>query len=501
MPTAISVSGSGLVLPSADRHTPPAALQPRATVEDTVHELNALVEQHGYVVAVHPAVTDPAVVRRLHTARSLLETDRVAILAADLPPLGVALLVQQLRQLSVCDFGPGVLASAARLLAHYIYAGALLNSVAKLDHVPVTLTAHAKSWMPGAQFAVLATPRPALVRLGGEDRLPGPEFGTRMVAATGPGFGGATPPDWVGATLAPGWRVQHFSTVPVPAESASWWGTPKLVEFAAGLPDVSVLYQLVSSVRRDVCRWCGLELIGDRCAFCASPLAPPPEFPAATHTVSGTAAVAVTARAARSAGPPAPAGLTGPPVPAGAIGPGGDARPTGPEGLRPIPAPRPAHGVPGPVAGPAQGAPGPGDRPARGGAGRRRPGQDAADAAPHHASGAAVPPQDAFGPAWRRAPGAPVPGQGLSGQGAPGQGTGATGFVPRPGHRPSGRPGPGADGHEHAPEHGTGPGPGAPAAVRPLGQGAPGAARDPHRPAPGPHPEPPAHGPVPPPTP
>ncbi|MET8578683.1 hypothetical protein [Streptomyces sp. NPDC005012] len=366
MPTAISVSGPGLVLPSDDRHTPPAVLQPRATVEETVYELNALVEQQGYVVAVHPAVTDPAVVRRLHTARSLLETDRVAIVPADLPPLGVAVLVRQLRQLSVCDFGPGVLASAARLLAHYIYSGALLNSVAKLDHVPVTLTAHAKSWMPGAQFAVLATPRPALVRLGGEDRLPGPEFATRMVSATGPGFGGATPPDWVSATLAPGWRVQHFSTVPAPAESASWWGTPKLVEFAAGLPDVSVLYQLVSSVRRDLCRWCRLEIIGDRCAFCSSPLAPPPEFPAATATSHATGAVS--ARAA------APAGLTRAPGAAAAIGPGGGPR-TGADGLRPIPAPRPA--APGPATRPGSGttAAGPAPVPAQ------RPGAGAAAAA------------------------------------------------------------------------------------------------------------------------
>ncbi|WP_448318492.1 hypothetical protein, partial [Streptomyces sp. CO7] len=330
MPTAISVSGSGLVLPAGDRHTPPAVLQPRATVEETVYELNSMVEQQGYVVAVHPAVTDPDVVRRLHTARSLLETDRVAIVAADLPPLGVAVLVQQLRQLSVCDFGPGVLASAARLLAHYIWSGALLNSVTRLDHVPVTMTAHARSWLPSAQFAVLATPRPALVRVGGEDRLPGPEFATRMVAATGAGFGGGTPSDWVGSTLAPDWRVQHFSTVPVSAESASWWGTAKLVEFAAGLPDVSVLYQLVSSVRRDRCRWCGLEIIGDRCAFCASPLAPPPEFPALTHSGTGSAVVGTGAgagavagagaRAVRpgSAAPPAP--LTRPAGPAAAIG-------------------------------------------------------------------------------------------------------------------------------------------------------------------------------------
>lgn len=233
--------------------------------------MHALVEQHGYVIAVHPASGDDPAVRRLRTVRSVLESDRIALLGVDLPPLGLALLAQQLRQLSVCDFSPGVLASSARLLAHYIYAGALLGSVAGLDRIPVPLTSHAKSWVPGAQFGVLAHPRPQLVRIGQED-LPGPEFGTRMLLAAG-----QPPSDWVTASLAPAWRVQGVATVPLPQESVRWWGTNRLVEFAAGLPDVSVLYQLVSSVRREICRWCGLELIGDRCGFCSAPLSPAPE--------------------------------------------------------------------------------------------------------------------------------------------------------------------------------------------------------------------------------
>lgn len=238
--------------------------------------MHALIEQHGYVISLYPASVDGAVTQRLHTVRSMLESDRIALLGIDLPPLGVALLAQQLRQLSVCDFSPGVLASSARLLAHYIYAGALLGSVAKLDRVPVTMKSHAKSWVPGAQFAVLSHPRPQLARIG-QDELTGPEFGTRLLVAAG-----QPPSDWVTATLAPAWRVQSVATVPLPEESARWWGTTKLAEFAAGLHDVSVLYQLVSSVRREECHWCGLELIGDRCGFCAAPLPPPSELPPAT---------------------------------------------------------------------------------------------------------------------------------------------------------------------------------------------------------------------------
>ncbi|MFE9094015.1 hypothetical protein [Streptomyces sp. NPDC007264] len=273
MPTAIAVTSPGLVLPPLDRQTPPAAVQPQPTLEQSLAAMHALIEQHGYVIVLYPAPGDDPAVQRLHTVRSVLESDRIALLGIDLPPLGLALLAQQLRQLSVCDFSPGVLASSARLLAHYIYAGALLGSVARLDRVPVPLTSHAKSWVPGAQFAVLATPRPQLARAGQEE-LPGPEFGTRMLVAAG-----QPPSDWVTATLAPSWRVQGVATVPLPEQSARWWGTGRLAEFAAGLHDVSVLYQLVSSVRREICHWCGLELIGDRCGFCAAPLAPPPERP------------------------------------------------------------------------------------------------------------------------------------------------------------------------------------------------------------------------------
>lgn len=138
MPTAIAVTSPDLVLPPHDRQTPPAVVQPLGTLESSLTGMHALIEQHGYVISLYPSSAEGAVTQRLHTVRSVLESDRIALLGIDLPPLGIALLAQQLRQLSVCDFSPGVLASAARLLAHYIYAGALLGSVAKLDRVPVS---------------------------------------------------------------------------------------------------------------------------------------------------------------------------------------------------------------------------------------------------------------------------------------------------------------------------------------------------------------------------
>ncbi|MCX4819068.1 hypothetical protein OG883_03945 [Streptomyces sp. NBC_01142] len=271
MPTAIAVTSADLVLPPNDHQTPTAALlqSPHSqSLDAALADMTVLLEQHGYVIALYPASLPVAHERRLHTIRAVLESDRIALLKLDLPPLGVAVLVRQMRQLSICDFSVGVIASAARLLSHYVYAGALLNSVTRLDRVPVSLKTHAKSWLPGSQFGVLANPRPQLIRTG-DGELAGPDFGTHLLVAKG-----QLQSDWVTATLAPAWRVQDVQESLLPADSPRWWGTARMIEFAAFLPDISVLYQLVSSVRREVCSWCGIQLIGDRCGFCSAPLSP-----------------------------------------------------------------------------------------------------------------------------------------------------------------------------------------------------------------------------------
>ncbi|MEU2432898.1 hypothetical protein ABZ611_25995 [Streptomyces sp. NPDC007861] len=272
MPTVIAATSVDLVLPPTDQQTPTAAVfQPpdAQPFEAALTEISVLLEQHGYVIVIYPSSVSPALEQRMYAVRAMLESDRIALLRSDLPPLGVAVLVRQLRQLSICDFSAGIVASAARLLAHYIYAGAVLNSVAKLDRVPVSLKAHAKSWVPGSQFAVLAGPEAQLLKIDkvtGEV-LNGPVFATHMIVARG-----QLQTEWVTGTLAPAWQVRGLQEATLPSDSPRWWGTGKLVEFAAFLPDISILYQLVASVRRATCHWCSMELIGDRCGFCSAPL-------------------------------------------------------------------------------------------------------------------------------------------------------------------------------------------------------------------------------------
>ncbi|MCX2969154.1 MULTISPECIES: hypothetical protein [Streptomyces] len=298
MTTAIAVTSPELVLPPPDRHTPAAHVlgdPGRQPLDEAVERVRALLDQHGYLIALYPASVAPALRQRLHTVRSVLESDRIALVACDLPPLALAVLVRQLRQLSATDVSPGVLAASVRLLAHYIHAGAVLGSVTRLDRVPVPLTAHARSWLPGSRFAVVTAPKPQLVRVGGTPGTPeGPGYVTRLTTAAG-----QLTSTWVSATLAPRWQVSGVEETALPPESPGWWGTGRLVEFAAAIPDISVLYHLVGSVQRTACHWCGLELIGDRCAFCAAPL-PAPGTGRPPHRAPG-------ARTARAQHPARPA--------------------------------------------------------------------------------------------------------------------------------------------------------------------------------------------------
>ncbi|MEH6374111.1 zinc ribbon domain-containing protein [Streptomyces sp. KLMMK] len=273
MATAIAVTSADLVLAPLDGRTPSAAVLPppgEQSLDDALAGMQALVEQCGHVVVLYPSSLAVPHERRLQTIRSVLENGRIALVRVDLPPLGLAVLARQLRQISVFDFGAGVVGSAALLFSHYLYAGALLNSVAKLDHVAVGLKAHAKSWVPGSQFGVLASPAPQLIKIGADGpALAGPMFGTYLTVAQG-----RIASDWVTSTLAPSWNVQALHQAELPKESLRWWGTGKLVEFVAGIGDTSVLAQLVASVKRQPCPWCGLELIGERCVFCSASLSP-----------------------------------------------------------------------------------------------------------------------------------------------------------------------------------------------------------------------------------
>lgn len=124
MPTAIAVTSADMALPAHDERTVPAVVLQeldREPLERSLADMQALVEQYGHVIVVCSQAAPRGVEQRLRTVRSLLESDRIALFRPELPPLGLAVLARQLRQLASCDLSPGVLASAGRLLTHYIH--------------------------------------------------------------------------------------------------------------------------------------------------------------------------------------------------------------------------------------------------------------------------------------------------------------------------------------------------------------------------------------------
>ncbi len=111
MPTVIGVTSEDMLLPVLDQHTPAAIVlaSPGAqTLEQALLAAWSALEAIGHLVVVVPASVPPEHRMRLHAVRSLLESDRMALVEVDLPPLAVALLVQQLRQIARYDLGPGV---------------------------------------------------------------------------------------------------------------------------------------------------------------------------------------------------------------------------------------------------------------------------------------------------------------------------------------------------------------------------------------------------------
>ncbi|MFE7295181.1 hypothetical protein [Streptomyces sp. NPDC057579] len=455
MPTAIAVTSPDLALPATDRRTPAAVvlraphLQP---LDEALAETSAVLEHHGHLVVLYSAACPPEHVRRLHTLRAVLESDRIAILPSALPPLGVAVLARQLRQLSVCGFSPGVLACAARLLAHYVHAGALLGSVSGLDRVEVDLRAHMKSWLPGAHFAVLATPQPQLLHLDRHSTHAGlrpPGFATQLAVARG-----QLTADWVTTALAPAWQVQGVYEARLPSDSARWWGTQKLIEFAAAIPDPALLSRLVASVRREECGWCGREVLGDRCAFCAAPLA-------RDRAGGGTAGREPAAIAGAPAAVAAPAPAADPPTAPAAPDPAGS--PLRQRGLSPV---APA-GVPGVVGITGVPVPDPADAP-HVTEPPQSPGTPQGTGVPH-GTGTPPAPGTPYGSGAPHVPGGPYGTGAPHGAGAP-PGTGAPGVTGLTGVRggaPGGRGGPGQL-DVRGPDLMTGP------AVRPTGPQPPG---------------------------
>ncbi|WP_019634363.1 hypothetical protein [Actinomadura atramentaria] len=224
------------------------------------------LDEHGAAVVVHPAWHADAAVRLVRRARALLDTDRVAAVGVDLPPLAFSVVADQLAFVAP-HVPPGALACLPGVLAARVVAGARVRSVARLEHVRTGLRQHVASYLPGSAFVVLAGAEPGVHRVTAARPVPEPprrplEPVLLLASADGPDAA------WADERLAPALRAASVTSVPAQPLADAYWGVRGHAEFAAfsGHPDD--LSRALAVLRCAPCPWCGAEVAGPRCPFC-----------------------------------------------------------------------------------------------------------------------------------------------------------------------------------------------------------------------------------------
>ena len=287
MPTAIAVTSADLVLPPhrpADAHRRRAQSPDDQPLDAALADMQRLLEQHGYVdrplSRLHPGAPRPAAAHRPlrpgerpHRAARA----RPAAARARRARTAVAAAVASATSARACSPPPPGCSPTTSTPA---------PCSAPSPSSTGSRSASSRTPSPGCRAPsspYSPTPRPQLVKVGARTSLAGPEFATQLLVAPG----ASCQSDWV--TGDPRARLAgpgRAARPPLPAESAALVGHRQAHRVRRRLPDVSVLYQLVSSVRREECHWCGLELIGDRCGFCSAPRSPAREPDAATGVLN-----------------------------------------------------------------------------------------------------------------------------------------------------------------------------------------------------------------------
>ncbi|MEW2352511.1 hypothetical protein [Spirillospora sp. NPDC029432] len=239
---------------------------PEASLAFVDHMARVLAERSA-VLVVYPAWRAAGPVRLVRFARGMLNTDRIAGIALDLPPLSLSVVADQMA--FIAPFvRPGVLASLASALARQIYAGAWVNSVAHLEHIQTRLGAHVTSYLPGSGFSVAAAPSAGVHRITSarpvQEIAQRPQDPVLLLAADVNGN-----PQWLAKSLQPALGAVSLTTAAGQPLGQEYWGTKKYTEFVAFSGHPHALNHLVASTACRPCGWCGEPTALPACPFCA----------------------------------------------------------------------------------------------------------------------------------------------------------------------------------------------------------------------------------------
>jgi hypothetical protein len=246
-----------------------AVLEPPSAEESDVlvQALTSGIEAGGAVIAVLPQWFPPEGSLRLAMARSMLDTDRVAVHDTALPPLAGAVLCSLASALAPHVPSAGVLASILPELEAELHVFTWLGSGSGLSAPAPSFGQHLASLGPSSAFGVSSWPEPSVHKLStGEPGVPLPEITrpSRMVVAPRNGDAGWAR-DVVNRALG-GLPVAEVEPTP---GGPSWWGTQKVVESVVFPVDLEDLAEdLMADLDPWVCRWCRELIARSPCPLC-----------------------------------------------------------------------------------------------------------------------------------------------------------------------------------------------------------------------------------------
>jgi hypothetical protein len=246
-----------------------AVLEPPSASEAgvLVQALASGIEAGDHVIAVLPQWFPPEGGLRLAMARSMLDTDRVAVHETALPPLAGAVLCSLASALSGHVPSAGVLASLLPELEAELHVFTWLGSVSGLSAPAPSFGQHLASLGPNSAFGVSSWPEPSVHKLSaGEPGVPLPEIvrPSRMVIA--PRAGDTA---WARETVNRALGGLPVAEVEATPNGPSWWGTGKVVEsvvFPVDVPELAA--DLMDELEPWLCRWCRDLIATSPCPLC-----------------------------------------------------------------------------------------------------------------------------------------------------------------------------------------------------------------------------------------
>jgi hypothetical protein len=298
VPDAVTVIGLGCELDRLFSGQPPAMPIPgppgREDLRDLFDAIGGPIRGGATEIVIVGDWLPPETLERVHTIRSLLQTDRVAIHITDLPPLAASVLAALTAALAPLAVSAGALAGAIDHIADELLVLAWAGSVAGLRHPGVSLLDHARSALPWSSFAVGLQPDSFVMPTSVDpEALPLAPMEQPIELLVAPEADADL--DWIVDVVAPALGGVGIRQIPPTLHGAEWWGTTRLAEMVGVPTSIEALAAATLPTSVSPCQWCGEPIAAPLCPFCGDAASEPGSartqrsHPVATGTLASAA--------------------------------------------------------------------------------------------------------------------------------------------------------------------------------------------------------------------